>query len=193
MARPASNVRSRILETVERQLRRPGPRRTTMDTVAGEAGCAKGLINYHFRTKSDLLASVAERMGQEREARWSAALSAASPEAVIGQSWHLITVEVSTGFLRAWLALTAAGDKVTVRTVNNSVESFCNTIALAVNKFLTQIGLAAAVSSDELGHLFAAALQGFEMQLSSGVPSSKVSSAHDALWVGILALTRPVA
>ena len=193
MARPASDTRNRILETVEKQLRRPGPKRMTMDTVASEAGCAKGLITYHFRTKSDLLASVAERMSQERETRWSAALSAPNPEAAIGQSWHLITVEVSTGFFRAWMGLASIGDKVTVRTVNNVSASFCNTVAVSVNQFLTQIGLAPSVSSDELGHLFAAAVQGFEMQLFSGIPSSRVASAHDALWVAILSLTRPAA
>ena len=76
MPRPASDVRSRILTIVDRQLRRAGAREVTIESVAREAGCAKGLVHYHYRTKSSLYAAAAKHLLSAHEARWKDALQA---------------------------------------------------------------------------------------------------------------------
>jgi AcrR family transcriptional regulator len=162
-----------------------------MDRVANEAGCAKGLVTYHFKTKGDLLAAAANGLFAEREHLWKSALSAPTPEAAISRSWRVICDEVDQGFWRALSSLGAEIDKVTVRTVNNRQEEFCRTLALSVRDLLAGLALEPTVPGEELGHLVAAALQGFEIQLASGIARPHVESGHAALWVAILSLTRP--
>jgi len=191
MARPKSGIQNRILDTVDKQLRLNGAATLTIDRVAKEAGCAKGLVNYHFKTKSDLLAAAADRLFSEREAQWRTALSAESPEIAIARSWRLICEEVDRGFWRAWNSLSAADDKVTVRTVNNRQESFCRALSQSVRELLGVLELTPTLPGEELGHLVAAAIHGFEIQLASGVGRANVESGHAALWVAILALTEP--
>src|SRR4051812_18745888 len=121
MARRGSDIREKILSIVEQQLRRADTAGVTLDSVAREAGCAKGLVNYHFKSKSDLLAAAAMRLVTLREGRWSSALAGPDLESAIRQSWDLIVDEVRSGFWRAWTSMSASGEQVTVRTVSNSI------------------------------------------------------------------------
>jgi AcrR family transcriptional regulator len=53
-------TRDAILEAARRRFLRFGPRKTTMDEVAREAGCSRTTLYAHFRNKSDLYASLLE-------------------------------------------------------------------------------------------------------------------------------------
>ena len=46
----------------------------TVEEVANRAHCAKGLVNYHYRSKNDLLARAAETIRDDRCARRLAAV-----------------------------------------------------------------------------------------------------------------------
>ncbi len=190
MARPKSDVQARILDTVEKQLRRVGGGSLTLGTVATETGCAKGLVNYHFKTKGDLLAAAAKRMLHDREELWKAALKSEDPEVVFRQAWQLINAEVSGGFWKAWASFSASRYNMTVQAVNNGMESFSTSLAISVDALLRNMGLTPTITVDELGHLVGAAVQGFGMQLANGMSAQHVEGAHAALWVGILALTK---
>src|SRR6266404_6423598 len=129
MARPASDIRSGILSAVEKQLRRVGAGGVTIESVAREAGCAKGLVHYHFKTKTGLLTAAAEQLLGDRVRRWAGVLQAPNAQAAIDQSWQLIVSEASTGFWRAWTSLAASPERVTVQTVSNGFERFAETLA----------------------------------------------------------------
>jgi AcrR family transcriptional regulator len=189
MARRASDIREKILSTVEQQLRRSDGSALTLDSVAREAGCAKGLVNYHFKTKNELLAAAALRLVTLREARWNTALAGPDLESAIRQSWDLILAEVSSGFWNAWTAISASGEQVTVRTVSNSLNTFNRTIASSVHELLSGMGLTSTVSQDELGNLMGAAIHGLALQLALGIPEPQIEGAHVALWTAVLALT----
>ena len=189
MPRHTSDIREKILTTVEQQLRRANGSGLTLDSVAKEAGCAKGLVNYHFKTKSELLTAAALRLVTLREARWHSALAGPDLESAIRQSWTLILAEVSSGFWTAWTLISASGEQVTVRTVSNSIGSFNRTIAASVHELLVGMGLVPTVSRDELGHLLGAAIHGLALQLALGIPQPQIEGAHDALWTAVLALT----
>jgi AcrR family transcriptional regulator len=186
-----SNVQDRILATVDRQLRRSGSEALTLETIARETGCAKGLVNYHFKTKGELLAAAAIRLLRERESRWRSTLATPSLEVAVRQSWQFITAEAADGFWRAWASLSSSNEKVTVQTVNDATESFSRTSAVSVELLLRAIGLTPTITSNELGHLVGASVQGFGMQLSQGMAPAQVEGAHAALWAAILALTKP--
>jgi AcrR family transcriptional regulator len=54
-------AREAILEAANRRFLRFGPRKTTMDEVAREAGCSRTTLYAHFRNKEDLYASLLAR------------------------------------------------------------------------------------------------------------------------------------
>src|SRR2546421_4469598 len=190
MPRPTSDVQTRILRAIDRQLRTLGAAALTIENVAAETGCAKGLVTYHFKTKSALLAAAAEKLFQERDTRWRSALSASTLDDAISQSWRLISGDVSSGFWKAQASL-AACDKLTVQTVNNAEESFAKLMATLVESLLREMGLKPSVKPDELGHLVSAGIQGFGMQLLNGLSAEHVEGAYAALWVALLSLTHP--
>src|SRR5688500_12367353 len=63
---PAS-VRTRLLNAAEQVAARDGVASLTIDAVAREAGVSKGGLLYHFRTKSDLINAVVERLATHCE------------------------------------------------------------------------------------------------------------------------------
>src|ERR1043166_9136184 len=97
MARLPGVIQTRILATIDQQLRTHGASALTIEKLATETGCAKGLVTYHFKTKSALLAAAAAKLFQERDTRWRTALSARTLDSPLSQSWKLITNDPSTG------------------------------------------------------------------------------------------------
>ena len=191
MPRPPTDVRDRIVSTVIRQLRAVGAGGITLAGIARETACAKGLLNYHFKTKAALVSASAESILREREEQWVRALDVASPEVAISQSWHLVSLEASSGFWRAWTSL-ASADKMTVRTVNIATERFSVSLGSSVEQILKHMGLIPTVTRSELGHLLAAVVQGLGLQLAAGANPAHLEGAYAALWAGLLGLTGPV-
>jgi len=56
-----AGARQAILEAANRRFLRFGPRKTTMDEIAREAGCSRTTLYAHFRNKEDLYISLLER------------------------------------------------------------------------------------------------------------------------------------
>ena len=81
----------------------------TVEEVANRAHCAKGLINYHYRSKQELLRCAAETLRDDRSARRLAAVQAHGSRA-LDQLWETLVKEVESGWFAAWLSLAAADD-----------------------------------------------------------------------------------
>ena len=60
-----AGTREVILEAARQRFLRFGPRKTTMDEVAREAGCSRTTLYTHFRNKEDLYASLLEQDAEE--------------------------------------------------------------------------------------------------------------------------------
>ena len=191
MARPPSDARARLLTVAARQVRRAGAGSVTLDTVARETGCAKGLVTYHFGGRDQLLAAAAAELFGGREADWRRALHAPAIEDAIQQVSRLLAAEAQDGFWRAWVSLSAESTKLTVQTVNNHWTGFVDLITATLSEILEDHGLEATVSREELGRLLAAGFQGLGLQLSAGGKPESVEGAHAALWAAALSLTRP--
>lgn len=191
MAKNPERARATILDAVDRLLRRGGG--GTIDQVAQEVRCAKGLVHYHFKTKAALLAAAAARMGERRRQRWAEAFRAPSPQAAIDRSWALLLSESKDGTARAWISLWAQRDKVTDRAVSLETAHFSHTIAAAASALLRDLGLVATVPDEELGFLLAAAVHGMGVQLEAGAAPARLQGAYAAAWLGALSLARPAA
>ncbi len=183
-------TRTSILQAAERILRRGGV--GTIDQVAREAKCAKGLVHYHYRTKSALLAAVAARLGQARRARWAHTFSSQTPDGAVRASWSLLVAENADGSLRAWLALLAHKDKATGRVVSSEMASFAEALTQSASRWLAQLSLAPTVPIEEIGSLIASVVWGMGLLLAAGTAPSRLQGAYDAAWAGVLSLTRPV-
>ena len=188
--RDPESARASILKAAERILRRGGL--GTVDQVAREANCAKGLVHYHYHTKSALLAAVAARLGQARRERWARTFASQTPDGAIRASWNLLVAEHADGSLRAWLALLAHKDKATGRVVSSEMASFAEALTQSASRWLAQLGLAPTVTIEEIGSLIASVVWGTGLLLAAGTAPSRLQGAYDAAWAAVLSLTRPV-
>ena len=76
------STRSSILAAARRRFLRFGPRKTTMDEVAREAGCSRTTLYAHFSNKEDLYASLLQ---QDSEAFIQEASGVLATEASAGK------------------------------------------------------------------------------------------------------------
>jgi AcrR family transcriptional regulator len=63
----------------------------TVEEVANRAHCAKGLVNYHYRSKQELLVQVAHTIRDDRSARRLAAIQTAGTQA-LDRLWAALTL-----------------------------------------------------------------------------------------------------
>jgi AcrR family transcriptional regulator len=190
MVRNAERARAAILEATLRLLRQSGG--LTVDQVAGAAGCAKGLVHYHFHTRGQLLAAAASRLAESRRRQWTEAFRVKTPGDAIRRSWDLLVSEGRDGTLKAWLALCAEQDEVTGQAVSSEIDAFSSTVAEATAALVRDLGLTPTISVTELGLLLAGVVYGSGLQLEAGLPPARLQGAYEAAWLGVLSLTQPV-
>ncbi len=184
-----ADSRGAILDAAVTLVKRVGAGGLTIDGVAKEAGCAKGLIHYHLKSKHALLQSVAERIVDERERSWSEAFAAPSPEEAISSTWRLLTNESENGTMRAWLTLTNASGAMAERSVTDLSMRFSDALGSAVSRLLRGVGLSLTVPDAEIGWLLGAVVDGMGMRLTGGGDQTQLEGAYAAAWLGVLSLT----
>jgi AcrR family transcriptional regulator len=189
MPEARGDSRGAILDAAVALVKRVGAGGLTIDGVSKEAGCAKGLVHYHLKSKQSLLQSVAERIVDERERSWSQAFTAPSPEEAISSTWRLLTNESENGTMRAWLTLTIAGGMMTEQTVSELSKRFSDALGSAVGKLLNSLGLSLTVPDVEIGWLLGAVVDGMGMRLTGGGSRAQLEGAYAAAWLGVLSLT----
>lgn len=169
-------MKDSIVAAATRVLLRAGLQAWSVDLVAAEAGCAKGLVHYHHGTKRELLGRVVEVMGRARQARRLDALTCTGAEA-LDRLWQALVREVRSGEWAAWAALAAEPG------IKGPAESPADLPALAV-----AIGraLEVPVLRAEEARLAAAALDGIQMALHLGAPEEPVREAYHRLWLALL-------
>lgn len=191
-SRSGDAARSAILEAAEALLAASDSRTVTVDAIASKAQCAKGLVNYHYRSKDALLTGVVERMAERRTNEWRTALAGADLPAAIARAWQLTLHERSSGRARALSAAIASGSKSTVRSVKVTRESLRQTVAEAGVGLLERCGLEPTIPAAELGDLIACSIEGFAAAAERDQPE-RLEGAFSALWAAVLSLTRPSA
>jgi AcrR family transcriptional regulator len=184
-------ARRAILEATLALLRERRTGDATTDDIARRAGCAKGLIHYHFKKKEQLLAAAAEHAWSARAAAWAHSLGTSDPKTSIGNAWRLLKEESTDGTAAACAAVGLGTDDLVVQSVNKSRRAFASALTNATSGLLQRMGLVPTVPPGELGTLLAATVEGISLQLGSGAGSEELEQAWAAFWVGLLSLTRP--
>lgn len=168
--------RSRIIAAASKVTADIGLTDWTVERVAHEAGCAKGLVLYHFGSKQALLDQVAIAVTTERLASRAAALRL-PPAKAIDQLWVDLAREVGSGAFRLWLALAAATSTSSSATFSAAQRQQLATAAAATFRL---------PASDPALTALPAVLDGFQLLLLQGVPEPEVREAFDSYWLEVL-------
>lgn len=185
-----ASAQTGILEATVRLLCERRGADITMDEVARAAGCAKGLVHYHFKRKDQLLVAAAASMWEQRTGAWRRALGSNDAKASINAAWSLLIADSSSGTVAACAALGMRKEELVVQSVNSGRATFARGVTEELLQLLNRMGLEATVPIGELGTLLAAIVEGIGLQLGSGVDREKLEQAWAAFWVGLLSLTR---
>jgi len=151
----------------------------TVEEVANRAHCAKGLVNYHYRSKQELLVRSAETLRDDRTARRLAAIGASGTTA-LDRLWTTLIQEVESGWFAAWTSLLAADGQLRSAAAERpaDLESF----AAALGRSL---GLGDKLK--KRASLIQAALDGLQLQLLQGASAGETEEAYHRFWLLMLA------
>ena len=147
----------------------------TVEEVANRAHCAKGLVNYHYRSKQELLGTAAQTLRDDRAARRLAAVRHLGSEA-LDRLWATLLQEVDSGWFAAWASLVAADDPYRRAAATRPADA--TALATALSRTL-DLGSALVPESG----LIQAALDGLELALLQGAPPIEVEEAYHRFWI----------
>lgn len=159
MPRDGSPTRAAILSAAVQTLKRSGLEGFSIDAVAQRAGVVKGLVLYHYQSRSRLLKRCGEEVAEERRRRLAPALAAGADLAAIDAAWSELVALAADGTSRAWLALGSAnvwGEAPADRSIESQARQ--------------------------------AVLDGCGTALAAGVDRAAIHDAYTALWVALLAV-----
>lgn len=155
---------------------REGLQNWSVDRVAAEVGCAKGLVAYHHGSKKSLLAAVGLLLSRRRLAGRLAALQGSGADA-LDRLWQSLVGEVRTGEWAAWAALTAEPG------IDTRGDSAADVAALS--SAISRVLEVPPFRPEEV-HLITAALDGFQVALHAGAPEDGIREAYHRLWLSLL-------
>ena len=148
----------------------------TIEEVANRAHCAKGLVNYHYRSKNDLLVQAAETLRDDRAARRFAAVQSTGAEA-LDRLWATMVEEVESGWFGAWLSFLAADGPLRQAAVANPKDA-----AL----FMAALGRALGEDLEERSALIQATLDGLQLRMLQGTAPLTIEEDYHRFWIGVL-------
>lgn len=169
-------ARVRILDATLDQLREHGLADLTLDRVARRAGCAKGLVNYHFGTKARLLEEAARQLGRQRTQTRREALDHPPIDALTAL-WDRLAGEATRGDFALWVGLLerpGTGEHARAGAVDR---------ATLLDAVATTFGIGA---SNPLLGTIPAMLDGFQLLLLQGAPEGEVRELFDQYWLALL-------
>jgi TetR/AcrR family transcriptional repressor of bet genes len=172
-------IQERIVDAAIDVLIKKGLNRWTIDAVAREAGCAKGLVHYHHRTKAKLLAEVAARLSRRRFHQRRAALEHPGAQGLDGL-WVVLGDGVASGTTAAWASLLGyplAQQATGLAPSEEELRALADTIeeSMALPPMATTQALA-----------LLATLDGFEMALLSKAEPDAVHDAYHRFWLTLI-------
>ena len=160
MPKDATSTRAAILTAAVQTLQRGGVEGFTLDAIARRAGVVKGLILYHYASRSRLLRAAASQIAGARDAALDRARASAPGTAGLDACWEELRRQAEDGTARAWFSLCAAG--LIDRSARNG--RFEDAAREAI-------------------------MDGCAAALATGVPLTDARDAYDALWLALLEVT----
>ena len=150
----------------------------TVEEVANRAHCAKGLVNYHYRSKQALLQRAAETVRDDRAARRFAAIQSQGTRA-LDRLWDALYEEVKSGWFGARLSLLAADDPLRRAVADREADTAAFAAALSES-----LGLGDQLAGQ--GPLIQAILDGIQLRLLQDASREETEEAYNRVWLLLL-------
>jgi AcrR family transcriptional regulator len=176
---PAGDKRARILDAARTLLTRDGLDAWSTERVARAAGCAKGLVHYHFKGRTALLSEVARSLVRGAAEQRTRVLTGTGT-AALDRLWNELEREQSSGELAARLSLLGTSDKA-VRTALEPTAEQLASFGAAIASALTLH----AVTGAEARATWAM-LDGLGATMLVGSPSGALHEGFDRWWLTLL-------
>ncbi|KPK07447.1 MAG: hypothetical protein AMS20_02785 [Gemmatimonas sp. SG8_28] len=180
--------RNLILNAALDVLRERGSSNVTVASVAERAGCAKGLVHYHFKTKQNLWHAAIEHLTRHRIASWSDALASLSPSEAVQQTWALLVRESEDGTAAAWFSMLDASSELPADLITEAIETFAAAVADACRRMFERLDVRTRIRPEEIGWMLASMVSGTGFLLTRGADAPKLENAYAAAWLGVLSL-----
>lgn len=171
--------RARIIESATALLKSQGLHGWSMEQVATSAHCAKGLVHYHFGSRSALLAAVIGGMARKRLARRITALQAGGT-AALDALWQALRQDAQDGVSRAWIEAGLDGDQA-LRGAMTPDQGELDAFSMACSAAMELPPLAPRRAFTML-----LLLDAVEAALVRGAPEPEVRDAYDRVWLGMM-------
>jgi TetR/AcrR family transcriptional repressor of bet genes len=184
----ADQSKELLLETALTLLKDRGAAKVTVAAVAEAAGCAKGLVHYHFKTKQKLWESVARHLADTRASTWTTALAVPTVSEAVSRSWDLLVEESANGTTLAWISLSGPGSPLPDHSVNAMFRGFGEAIGGTLTDLLQSLSVDLRVPIDEVTALLTSVIAGVGLHLLQERPEDTLENAYAAAWLGILSL-----
>lgn len=151
----------------------------TVEEVANRAHCAKGLVNYHYRSKQDLLVVSANTLRDDRSARRLAA-AGTHGSAALDRLWDALAAEVESGWFAAWTSLLASDGPLRRAAAEKPEE---------VATFTATLSKSLGLGDQLLGQtqVIQATLDGVQLLLLQGRRKEETLEAYHQFWLSVLA------
>ncbi len=186
--RDPEQAKRSILEAATAELSEEGAATATVEAVAKRAGCAKGSVLYHFKTKQNLFEKAGAAIAVTRGAQWTEAFKASNPTDAVDSTWDLLTKESANGVALAWSSLLSPIGQISDQAVKKLAGEFARALGAAGMGLFASLDTEPRVNEDELGWLLASLVTGMEAALLSGADPGVVNGAYTAAWLGVLSL-----
>ncbi len=149
----------------------------TLERVALEVKCAKGLVLYHYQSKARLLALTAAELERVRWDLRLAAIGRGTGLEAIDRLWGALVDDVESGRFAAWVSLAAGGHAGVA----------AGALGQDFHRALPRVlGLPAESLADPAS--IDAMLDGIELSLSRAASRAPIRTAYDRLWTSLVAL-----
>lgn len=150
----------------------------TVEEVANRAHCAKGLVNYHYRSKQELLVQVAQTIRDDRSARRLAAVQSPGSQA-LDRLWREMQGELESGWFPAWLSFLAADGPLRAAAARRPAD--LRAFAEAAGRAL-DLGGRLVPQTD----LIESTLDGLQLSLLQRVSPDVVEEDYHRFWLSVL-------
>ena len=158
---------------------RDGLEKWTVSAVADQAGCAKGLVHYHHKTKEQLLATAADQLARARAEDRLGALGTGGTEA-LDALWNILVTTASSGRTKAWFSLLGHSSARVHQATRLPADYPGRLAASIVEAFALESVEEPVVRSID------AALDGFELALVRGDDPDLVHESFHQTWLSVL-------
>lgn len=170
--------RDQIIAVALETLAESGATAWSLERVAERAGCAKGLIHYHFGSKDTLLAEVRARLEYARRERRLEVFGTRAGAPALDALWEVLSEEVTSGRFGAWL------DLVRYFGPSSSRASTADDVRLATAAARALEASEAALGEEAVA--LGSALDGLQLRLLQGEPPALVREGYEQVWLGVL-------